>query len=98
MYAKRDVKDARKCRRATAFLAIAPCPIDLKVMFTSLFGKRDRQPEDEDCGAGCAGGPEAQADQEPERRGFFDRMRQAVTRTRESFSESMGSGADPRDR
>jgi fused signal recognition particle receptor len=27
----------------------------------------------------------------PERRGFFDRMKQAVTRTRDSFSESIGS-------
>ncbi len=27
----------------------------------------------------------------PEKRGFFDRMRQAVTRTRENFSEQIGS-------
>jgi fused signal recognition particle receptor len=53
-------------------------PIDLKVMFTSLFGKRDREPE-----------PKENEAQEPERRGFFDRMREAVTRTRQSLSESI---------
>ena len=50
-------------------------------MFTSLFGKRDREPEPTET--------EAQSSQEPERRGFFDRMRQAVTRTRQSLSDSI---------
>src|SRR5215472_15469217 len=50
-------------------------------MFTSLFGKRDREPEPKET--------EAQSSQEPERRGFFDRMREAVTRTRQSFSDSI---------
>ena len=57
-------------------------PIDLKVMFTSLFGKRDK-PEDK------ASEPEPQNQQEPERRGFFDRMREAVTRTRQSLAGSI---------
>jgi fused signal recognition particle receptor len=57
-------------------------------MFTSLFGKRGSQPEDQ------AREPEpteteAQSNQEPERRGFFDRMREAVTRTRQSLSDSI---------
>jgi len=55
-------------------------------MAFSLFGKRDK--------------PEPQPDQpatpvipEPqqEKRGFFDRMKQAVTRTRETFSDSISS-------
>src|SRR5438445_9763392 len=50
-------------------------------MAFSLFGKREQ--------------PEQQPDQTPERqepkRGLFDRMKQAVTRTRESFTESIGS-------
>ena len=33
---------------------------------------------------------EAEEEEAPARRGFFDRMRQAVTRTRESFSDSIG--------
>jgi fused signal recognition particle receptor len=54
-------------------------------MAFSLFGKRDKpeqQPE-----------PPASSTPEPaeQRRGFFDRMKQAVTRTRESFSESISS-------
>ena len=54
-------------------------------MFSSLFGKRERQPEDQ------AREPESKETeaQEPERRGFFDRMREAVTRTRQSFSDSI---------
>ena len=32
-----------------------------------------------------------EASSAPEKRGFFDRMKQAVTRTRDSFSESIGS-------
>ena len=56
-------------------------------MAFSLFGKRDRIPEPES-------EPQAQPDPqaEPERRGgFFERMRQAVTRTRESLSTSIAS-------
>ena len=49
-------------------------------MAFSLFGKRDKDPE-----------PETPADTPPERRSFFDRMKQAVTRTRESLSDSIGS-------
>jgi fused signal recognition particle receptor len=44
-------------------------------MAFSLFGKRDKEPD-------------AAA---PEPRGFFDRMKEAVTRTRESLAESIGS-------
>jgi fused signal recognition particle receptor len=51
-------------------------------MAFSLFGKRDK-PDPQ---------PEPDASPEPqERRGLFDRMKQAVTRTRESFSESISS-------
>ena len=58
-------------------------------MAFSLFGKRDKPleppaPEEE------VPSPEQEA--EPERRGgFLDRMRQAVTRTRDSFSSSIAS-------
>jgi fused signal recognition particle receptor len=54
-------------------------------MAFSLFGKRDKTPEPE---TPAASQPEAPA---PQRTGFFDRMRQAVTRTRESFAESISS-------
>ena len=51
------------------------------MVFSSLFGKRDK--------------PETPAESAPEpstpKLGLFDRMKQAVTRTRESFSESIGS-------
>ena len=50
--------------------------------FTSLFGKRDSKPEDQ---ATEAQQPASQP------RGFFDRMREAVTRTRQSFSDSISS-------
>ena len=52
-------------------------------MAFSLFGKRDK-PEQE---------PEQPQALEPaeQKRGFFDRMKQAVTRTRESLTESIGS-------
>src|SRR5271168_1944191 len=50
-------------------------------MVFSIFGKRE-QPEQQPAQA-----PEPQ---EP-KRGLFDRMKQAVTRTRESFSESISS-------
>ena len=52
-------------------------------MAFSLFGKRDRSEQQPDS-------PSAPEPQE-QKRGFFDRMKQAVTRTRESFSESISS-------
>jgi fused signal recognition particle receptor len=51
------------------------------MVFSSLFGKRSSEPEQSDA-------PEAEPQQ---KRGLFDRMRQAVTRTRESLSESISS-------
>src|SRR5580698_1700154 len=51
-------------------------------MAFSLFGKRDKpdqQPEP------------APPEPQEQKRGFFDRMKQAVTRTRESFSEYISS-------
>ncbi|MGF7182545.1 signal recognition particle-docking protein FtsY [Tunturiibacter psychrotolerans] len=55
-------------------------------MAFSLFGKRDKPEQQPDQ-------PTIVADVEPQepKRGFFDRMKQAVTRTRESFSESISS-------
>lgn len=52
-------------------------------MAFSLFGKRDRTDQN----------PDEPANIEPaeQKRGFFDRMKQAVTRTRESLSESISS-------
>jgi fused signal recognition particle receptor len=58
-------------------------------MAFSLLGKRKP-----DSGTDDAEGLAASAvvgEVAPARRGFFDRMRQAVTRTRDSFSESIGS-------
>jgi fused signal recognition particle receptor len=52
-------------------------------MAFSLFGKRDKPDQQPDQ-------PQAPETQEP-RRGLFDRMKQAVTRTRESFTESISS-------
>ncbi len=49
-------------------------------MAFSLFGKRPTEPDQ----------PQAPEPQEP-KRGLFDRMKQAVTRTRESFTESISS-------
>jgi fused signal recognition particle receptor len=59
-------------------------------MAFSFFGKRNQQDEapaalEEQKAEEAA----AAASATPEKRGFFDRMRQAVTRTRESFSESL---------
>src|SRR4051812_45514797 len=51
------------------------------MVFSSLFGKRPAEPEQ----------PESAAPEPEQKRGFFDRMRQAVTRTRESLSDSIGS-------
>lgn len=50
------------------------------MVFSSLFGKRSTEPEP----------PEQPAD-EQSKLSLFDRMRQAVTRTRESLSQSIGS-------
>jgi fused signal recognition particle receptor len=50
------------------------------MVFSSIFGKRPTEPEK----------PEPAAP-EPPKLSFFDRMKQAVTRTRESLSESIGS-------
>jgi fused signal recognition particle receptor len=59
-------------------------------MAFSFFGKRNQQDPDPQPESSSVV-PEAEdSAPEPERRGFFDRMRQAVTRTRESFSESIG--------
>ncbi len=56
-------------------------------MAFSLFGRRGQQePEPEENKVT----PTSALAEEPQRRGFFDRMRQAVTRTRESFTESIG--------
>jgi len=52
-------------------------------MVFSLFGKRDKSEQQPDT-------PSAPEPQE-QKRGFFDRMKQAVTRTRESLSESISS-------
>jgi fused signal recognition particle receptor len=55
-------------------------------MAFSLFGKRDKPEQQPDQ-------PTTVATAEPQepKRGLFDRMKQAVTRTRESFSESISS-------
>ncbi len=66
-------------------------------MAFSLFGKRDKTPEPTEAApaASVPAGSVLEAEEkqsEPGRRGgFFDRMRQAVTRTRESFSSSIAS-------
>jgi len=54
-------------------------------MAFSLFGKRDKSDQQPEQPTAVAPEP-----QEP-KRGLFDRMKQAVTRTRESFSESISS-------
>jgi fused signal recognition particle receptor len=54
-------------------------------MAFNLFGKRDKTPEPD------TSPDKADTPVEPPRTGFFDRMRQAVTRTRESLAESIGS-------
>lgn len=60
-------------------------------MAFSIFGKRDKTPEPPSVPEDAASVP-AEETEEPERRGgFFERMRQAVTRTRESFSTSIAS-------
>ncbi|HEV2646450.1 MAG TPA: signal recognition particle-docking protein FtsY [Acidobacteriaceae bacterium] len=57
-------------------------------MAFSLFGKRKPELETRDEDANLQRGVELPAE---EKRGFFDRMKQAVTRTRDSFSDSIGS-------
>src|ERR1700755_3061256 len=54
-------------------------------MAFSLFGKRDK-PEQQ-----IEPPPPSAPEPQEQKRGFFDRMKQAVTRTRESFSESISS-------
>jgi fused signal recognition particle receptor len=61
-------------------------------MAFSLFGKRKPETETTDDASELGGNSASVAGEAaPERRGIFDRMRQAVTRTRDSFSESIGS-------
>ncbi|HEY4355475.1 MAG TPA: signal recognition particle-docking protein FtsY [Acidobacteriaceae bacterium] len=55
-------------------------------MAFSLFGKRDKTPEAQETEE-----PAPAAETTQERRGFFDRMKQAVTRTRETLSSSISS-------
>jgi len=50
-------------------------------MAFSLFGKRDKDPKV----------PDAAAEPQPESLGFFDRMKKAVSRTRETLAESISS-------
>jgi fused signal recognition particle receptor len=52
-------------------------------MAFNLFGKRDKTAEPDDAPAASQGGPE--------KSGFFDRMRQAVSRTRESLAGSIAN-------
>ncbi len=56
-------------------------------MAFSLFGRRDKPDQQPDQQPTTPSAPE----QPEQRRGFFDRMKQAVTRTRESLSESISS-------
>jgi len=62
-------------------------------MAFSLFGKRkpDSETTDEGKDIDADGQSSTASPVAPEKRGFFDRMKQAVTRTRDSFSESIGS-------
>jgi fused signal recognition particle receptor len=55
-------------------------------MFTSLFGKRDREPESQESEQQQ---PQQESVEDAKPRSFFDRMRQAVTRTRQSLSDSI---------
>src|SRR3984885_3614992 len=52
-------------------------------MVFSLFGKRDRPDQQPD--------QPTEVEPQEQKRGFFDRMKQAVTRTRESLSDSISS-------
>src|SRR6185437_11766527 len=57
-------------------------------MAFSLFGKRDKPEQQPDQPTSA---PEAAPEPAEQKRGLFDRMKQAVTRTRESFTESISS-------
>ena len=59
-------------------------------MAFSLFGRRDKYPVQPEA-ADNRFAPAEAASPEPARRGLFERMKQAVTRTRESLSESLSS-------
>jgi fused signal recognition particle receptor len=59
-------------------------------MAFSLFGKHRPDTETDDPNEPAAASA-VTGDVAPARRGFFDRMRQAVARTRDSFSDSIGS-------
>jgi fused signal recognition particle receptor len=57
-------------------------------MFSKLFGgKKDETPEENPLEEPASSAPET--DDEPVKTSFFDRMKQAVTRTRESFSSRL---------
>ena len=60
-------------------------------MAFSLFGKRDKPEQQPEQPAPVAPAQPEPPEPQPEKRGFFDRMKQAVTRTRESFNESISS-------
>ncbi len=61
-------------------------------MAFSLFGKREKPPEPPEPPSPPASPARTETELEPERRGgFFDRMRQAVTRTRDTLSTSIAS-------
>ena len=51
-------------------------------MAFNLFGKRDKESSTQTA---------SEVEEAPQKPGFFERMKQAVTRTRESFSESIAS-------
>lgn len=59
-------------------------------MAFNLFGKRDKPEQQPEQPTPPPASPQLEPKAEP-RRGFFDRMKQAVTRTRESFAESISS-------
>src|SRR5579875_1223389 len=59
--------------------------------FTSLFGKRDKTPEQQPEDPRPVSQDAETTEPEARRPGFFERMRQAVTRTRESLSTSIAS-------
>ena len=60
-------------------------------MAFSLFGKRRLRSRNDRRRQGLRGTGISSPHRLQEKRGFFDRMRQAVTRTRDSFAESVGS-------
>ena len=60
-------------------------------MAFSLFGKRDKPANEPSAEQQPNTAPSDIAEPEPARRSFFDRMREAVTRTRESLSNQIAS-------